>query len=131
MQRTSSRSRVPRARFANDRRGLTVVELVVAIVLLTIGLLGLAAVSASILRQMRVSGHQAVATALASSRFEQFEGKPCAQITAGSATSRGVTETWSVSPVGSRGMTINDTLSFRGYKGTTRKVGLMTVVSCS
>ncbi len=118
-------------RVTRKRRGMTVVELVVAIVLLTMGMLGLAGVSAAILRQMRVSSHQAVATALAASRFEAFEGKPCAQITAGSASTRGVSESWTVSAVGIRAMTIRDTLSFRGSRGTTKKIGLTTVVSCT
>lgn len=110
---------------------MSVVELIVAIVVLAIGMLGLASVSVAVLRQMGMSGQQAVAMSLAASRFEQFEGKPCEQIAAGTATTRGVHEVWTATPAGNRARMVRDTLTFHSFKGARSKLGMSTVVSCT
>ena len=112
------------------RAGFTIVELIVAMLMLTIGLLGLAGVGAVVLKQMRGGTHQTIAASIAQSRFEQFEGDPCAAIVSGTATVRGMTEKWTVAAVGLRAKTIRDTVSYVGTKGT-RKVGIHTVVACT
>ncbi|HUF65467.1 MAG TPA: prepilin-type N-terminal cleavage/methylation domain-containing protein [Gemmatimonadaceae bacterium] len=113
------------------RRGMSLVELIVGIVVLTIGMLGLAGVSTVVLRQMNGSSNQTLATTLAQSRFERFEARPCASITGGTATTRGVTETWTVSAMGSRAKRVADTVRFSGVRGSVSTVGLETVVSCT
>lgn len=112
------------------RAGFTIVELIVAMLMLTIGLLGLAGVGAVVLKQMRGGTYQTIAASIAQSRFEQFEGDPCASIASGTATVRGMTETWTASAVGLRAKTIRDTVTFVGPSGT-RKVGIHTVVACT
>lgn len=114
-----------------SRSGFTLVELIVAMLMLTIGLLGLAGVGAVVLKQMKGGTYQTIAASIAQSRFEQFEGDPCASITSGSATVRGMTETWTTAAVGLRAMTIRDTVSFVGTNGITKKVGIHTVVACT
>lgn len=109
---------------------MSLVELIVGIVVLTIGMLGLAGVSTVVLRQMNGSANQTLATTLAQSRFEQFEGRSCASIVGGTATTRGVTETWTASAVGARGKRVADTVRFSGVRGAVSTVGLETVVSC-
>lgn len=111
------------------RPGFTLVELIVAMLMLTIGLLGLAGVGAVVLKQMKGGTHQTIAASIAQSRFEQFEGDACSTITGGSATIRNMREAWTVAPVGIRAMTIRDSVTFSGTQGT-RKVGIHTVVSC-
>lgn len=113
------------------RAGFTLVELIVAMLMLTIGLLGLAGVGAVVLKQMKSGTHQTIAASIAQSRFEQFEGDPCSSITGGTATVRGMTETWTVSAVGLRAKAIQDTVAFAGSGGTTKKVGIHTVVACT
>lgn len=128
--RTVSRTPAQRA-IGGPRRGMSLVELIVGIVVLTIGMLGLAGVSTVVLRQMNGSANQTLATTLAQSRFEQLEGRRCTSIAGGTATTRGVTETWTVSAVGTRGMRVADTVRFSGVRGTVSIVGLETVVSCT
>jgi prepilin-type N-terminal cleavage/methylation domain-containing protein len=82
------------------RSGFTVMELIVAIVILSIGLLGLAATSGIVMRLIGGGGHQTVAANVALTRFEQLRGLSCGRITSGSATSRNVQESWIVAPVG-------------------------------
>ncbi|MGI8617840.1 MAG: type IV pilus modification PilV family protein [Gemmatimonadaceae bacterium] len=115
----------------NGRRtGFTLVELIVAMLMLTIGLLGLAGVGAVVLKQMRGGTYQTIAASIAQSRFEQFEGDPCASIASGTATVRGMTEKWTAAALGSRAKAIRDTVTFLGTSGT-KKVGIHTVVACT
>lgn len=106
-------------------------ELIVAMLMLTIGLLGLAGVGAVVLKQMKGGTYQTIAASIAQSRFEQFEGDPCASIVSGTATVRGMTETWTTSAVGLRAKTVRDTVKFTASSGTTKKVGIHTVVACT
>lgn len=129
---TRARRRVfPRRTVGGPRRGMSLVELIVGIIVLTVGMLGLAGVSTVVLRQMNGSANQTVATTLVQSRLEQFEGRPCASIVAGTATTRGVTETWTTSAVGSRGKRIASTVRFSGLRGAVSEVAFETVVSCT
>jgi prepilin-type N-terminal cleavage/methylation domain-containing protein len=96
---TTPRPLAPRA-VARERRGLTLTEVVVAILLLTVGLLALAGLAASASRAVRGGGIQVVAAAVAQSRFDSLMSVPCAGLanptTLGSATTRGVAEKWTV-----------------------------------
>jgi Tfp pilus assembly protein PilV len=113
-----------------DRTGFTIVELIVAMLMLTIGLLGLAGVGGVVLKQMTSGRYQTIAASIAQSRFEQLEGDPCISIVGGTATVRGMAEKWNVSAMGLRAKTVNDTVTFVTSSGT-RKVGIQTVVACT
>jgi prepilin-type N-terminal cleavage/methylation domain-containing protein len=82
------------------RSGFTVMELIVAIVILSIGLLGLAASSGIVMRMIGGGSHQTVAANVALARFELLRGLSCGRIASGSAMSRNVQESWVVAPVG-------------------------------
>ncbi len=123
--------RAPCGARIRPRRGFTLVELIVAMLMLTIGLLGLAGVGAVVLKQTRGGTYQTIAASIAQSRFEQLEGDPCASIVSGSATVRGMSETWTVSALGVRAKTVRDTVTFVGTKGIAKKVGLHTVIACT
>jgi prepilin-type N-terminal cleavage/methylation domain-containing protein len=125
------RRTAPGPAIGRPRRGMSLVELIVGIIVLTVGMLGLAGVSTVVLRQMNGSANQTVATTLVQSRLEQFEGRPCASIVGGTATTRGVTETWTTSAVGSRGKRIASTVRFSGLRGAASEVAFETVVSCT
>lgn len=112
------------------RTGFTLVELIVAMLMLTIGLLGLAGVGAVVLKQMKGGTNQTIAASIAQSRFEQMEGDGCASVISGTATVRGMTETWTVASMGLRAKSVYDTVSFVGTTGT-KKVGIHTVIACT
>jgi type IV pilus assembly protein PilV len=114
-----------------SRSGFTIVELIVAMLMLTIGLLGLAGVGAVVLKQMKGGTYQTIAASIAQSRFEQLEGDPCASIVGGTATVRGMTEKWNVSAMGLRAKTVYDTVTFVTSSAETEKVGIHTVVACT
>ena len=94
------------------RRGFTLVELMVAVLLLSIGLTGVVATSSAISRMMGGSIREATAATLATSRFETLRGSRCAAITGGTATTRGITETWMVTQINPRTFDVTDSVSF-------------------
>ena len=79
------------------RGGFTLVEVMVAMLIFTIGLLGLATTSAVVIRQMGDAGRMSVAAAVAQARMEKLRVAPCATaITSRTDTTRGVITTYSL-----------------------------------
>ena len=77
---------------------MTLIELIVAMLVLSVGLLGTLTVAVSVLRQQRGGMQQTVAAGIAQARLDSLTSIGCAALTTlgGSATQRGVTETWTV-----------------------------------
>ncbi len=83
------------------RRGLTLVELMVAVLIINLALLALAGLGAAVARQLRQGAVQTQAALLVQSRLDGFASRqPCNSIVAagatvtGSATTNGITEKW-------------------------------------
>ena len=96
------------------RRGFTVIELVVTIVILTVGLLAMAANSTLIGRQMRGARVMTDAANTAQMRFEALRSVPCTTLAStgsGTATVGEVTEVWT-STNGTRVVTVTDTVKY-------------------
>ena len=72
-----------------SQQGFTLVELLVAVVIFSVGLLALASSSAVMMRTLGESQSKTVAAAVAESRFERIRSTACANRTSGSAVSRG------------------------------------------
>lgn len=111
------------------RAGFTLVELLVAMMVFAVGMLGLAATAGSVTRMMGGAKRQTLAATLAQSRLEKLRSSPCTTLTSGSETARGITNTWTVTAV-SRGVNIKDSVSFRSSRNTTRSKVYQTTVSC-
>lgn len=92
----NSQRRGPRGK----RSGFTIVEIMVAVVILSIGILGLAATAAVVTRQMTGAVHQNVAANVAYSRLERIRTGNCVAMLDSSnttgATTRNVTERWRI-----------------------------------
>ena len=82
----------------SPRPGLTLIEVLVAMLLFSTGALALAAGSAAITRQMTVSLLRSRASAMARARDETAHATGCAGIGSGSETREGIRATWVVSP---------------------------------
>jgi len=95
-----------------ERRGFTLVELMVAVLLLAIGLTGVVATSSAISRMMGGSSREIGAATLAASRFETLRGTQCSAIASGTATTRGTTESWTVTKLDARTFDVTDSVSF-------------------
>lgn len=79
------------------RAGLTLVEVVIAILVFAIGGLGLAASSAAIARQISSNTLRARAASIARTRSESAIGRPCESLSSGEASVPAIRSTWTVS----------------------------------
>src|SRR3712207_389548 len=76
------------------RAGLTLVEMMVAVVMLAVGLLGLVGTGAVVTRQIGGGTRQGLAAQVIANRVERLRSMNCPQITSDSQTTRGVYERW-------------------------------------
>lgn len=100
------------------RRGLTIIEIMVAIFLLGVGLLGLAGFTIASNKQYRGAVLQQRAALIVQSRFDSLTSVTCTLLAAsgtqsGSGSSMGVSERWSVAD-GNDIKIITDTVRFAG-----------------
>ena len=84
-----------------NRRGFTLIEVIAAIILLTIGLLAVAGLGVVAAKTTRRGSTQTLAAAIAQSRFDSLSSLPCYTLatsgaTSGTSTTRGVVERWRV-----------------------------------
>ncbi len=82
-----------------NERGFTLIELMISMMLFTVGILSLTATSGVVVRMMGGAREQTLVATLAQSRFERLRGVGCATsaFAGGSATTRGIAERWTVS----------------------------------
>lgn len=78
------------------RRGFTLVELMVALMVFAVGALAMVATSANVMTLITASKNRALAAATAAARFELMRSQSCTSHAAGSATARGITESWTL-----------------------------------
>lgn len=84
-----------------NERGFSLAEVMIAMVILTVGVLGIAASSAAITRMSAEGGRASGSAAVAESRIETLTGTPCASlVSTGSATTGKFTESWTVTNSG-------------------------------
>lgn len=78
------------------RAGFTIVEMVVAIIVFTIGVMGLAGTAAYVARQMNGGAQQTLAATIAQSRIDSIAGTGCHAVGSGTAVRKGISERWTV-----------------------------------
>ena len=84
----------------NNERGFTIVEVIVAIMALTIGLVGLASTIGISTRMIGQGQRYAEASTLAQQRFELLRARPCPTIASGTDTSNKFEVSWKVDSLG-------------------------------
>jgi Tfp pilus assembly protein PilV len=98
---------------ANSSNGLTLVDVVIALVVFGVGMLGLGSAMLVLMRQARAAQIQSIATDVAASRLERLVFLPCETQTAGSEQIRGVASSWSVqSRLGRNAVLVNHAVQF-------------------
>jgi prepilin-type N-terminal cleavage/methylation domain-containing protein len=104
-------------RGSRARAGFTIVEMIVAIMVLSIGVLGLASTAAVVQRQMASGERQSVAATIAQSRFDELTSRNCDAVsgTSGAASHRNgqILERWNVID-GDKVKQITDTIRITG-----------------
>lgn len=99
------------------RRGFTLVEVLVALVIFEFGILAVMASSAIAARQLGAANRRLRAQWLASDRVEMLRATACRAPAVGSARGpNGVREFWRVEAIGARRV-ITDSVSFVGAPG--------------
>ena len=79
-----------------NRRGYTIVELLVAVMIFSVGLLAMAGSASVIMSTLTSTQSRTIAASVAESRFERVRATPCVNRAAGSALSRGISEAWTL-----------------------------------
>jgi prepilin-type N-terminal cleavage/methylation domain-containing protein len=121
-----------RARRLQQRRGVSLVELLVAMTLLVIGLLAIVGVSGSVARSLGESRGDNQAALVAQSRFESLAGTACASISLGTVTAvttRGIVERYRVTAGPNNTLAVIDSLAWQTREGTRRQV-FTTLLPC-
>jgi prepilin-type N-terminal cleavage/methylation domain-containing protein len=111
-------------------RGFSLVEVVVAILILTVGVLGLAASAGTITRLTAEGGRAGAAAAVAEARFERLRATDCASLASGSATSGKFTETWRITSPTPLLRTVEVAVSYSHGRGT-RTLTFTSQISCA
>jgi prepilin-type N-terminal cleavage/methylation domain-containing protein len=127
-----SRCRVTSVPHQRARRGVTLVELIVAMSILTIGLLAVAGVSGSIARSLGESRGETLAATAAMARFELIAGTQCSSLLLDSWTTtatRGVTEKYNIVASGNNTLLVTDSVSWVNRRGT-RRAAFTTLLPC-
>jgi type IV pilus modification protein PilV len=78
------------------RSGWTLVELLVALMIFSVGALAMVATSANVITLTTGSKNRALAASLAAARFEIMRSQPCASHTSDSTKSSGINQSWQV-----------------------------------
>jgi len=78
------------------RSGFTLAELLVALMVFSVGALAMVATSANVMTLITASKNRALAASVAASRFERMRSQSCTAHQTDSASGRGITEAWQV-----------------------------------
>jgi Tfp pilus assembly protein PilV len=97
---TRRRGKVRRG-FPKGRKGLTIIEVILAMIILTFGLLGMAGFSMTLSKQFKSSSKQETAALMVQSRIDSIASIHCQLLApsgpqTGTVTRLGVTERWSI-----------------------------------
>ena len=119
---------------SHDRRAFTLLEVLVALVILGLGVVGLAGNAALVSRLVGDGTRLTLAAAIATARFEQLRALPCAGAAPGSAITHGIEERWTVAPLGTAERTsaleIQLAVTYRLRAGPARTQRLRGAVPC-
>ena len=121
----------------SSRQGFTLVEVLVAVTVLGVGILGLVGSSAMVTRMIGRGRHTTMATQVAQERLERLRQRalstatPCTALANGTqtATTDGLAESWTVAGVGDlRTLAASVTYNVTGGQ---RTITLNTIIRCS
>lgn len=115
-----------------NRRGFSLIEVMIAIVILTAGVLALAATSGAVTKMIGQSGRLSESASVAEGRLEILRATPCASLSGGNSAEAPYTFSWTVTTSGANGFlrTVVLTISYPNGR-TTRTDVYTTTISCA
>ena len=117
-----------RRRLTRPRHGFTVIEMSLAIIVMAVGVMGLAGTARYVAMQMGNGSSQTVAATFTAKISDSLSARRCAAIVGGSATKRGVTITWTVAD-SSRTKWVTEQVQYKTKSGP-KTVNYVTVIQC-
>jgi Tfp pilus assembly protein PilE len=113
------------------RRGFTIVEVLVSILMITFGILGFIGSTAGVTKMISRGNRAAVASAYNQGRLERVQATPCGRLATGTQTNGRFTTAWTVEDyMGGRTKRVRIVTQFPGVRGATRADTLETTVLC-
>jgi Tfp pilus assembly protein PilV len=112
------------------RSALTVVEVLVALMLVSVGLLGMAGTSALLLRTATTAARERSATRRAMSRLAALAAGGCARASSGALEEPGVRERWRVAPPRAGIALVEASIDWQGRSSQRRTVLLQSALLC-
>ena len=111
------------------RRGFTLVELLVAVLLIDVGVLAMVSATTMLVRRQAGLRTRVVASQLAANRLQHLLAAPCISTTGTATPAAGVTEHWSATLLSSSIRDFRDSVVF-AIDGAERSVVLRSRSSC-
>ena len=123
-----SRLRRRRRRIGRPRHGFTVFEMIIAIIVMAVGVMGLAGTARYVAMQMGNGRTQTIAATFATKIADSLSARRCAAIVGGTQTKRGVTITWTVAD-STRTKWVTEQVQYKTKSGA-KTVNYLTVIQC-
>jgi prepilin-type N-terminal cleavage/methylation domain-containing protein len=111
------------------RRGLTLIEMIIAIIVMSIGIMGLAGTASYVATQMGGGNAQTIAASMSTKVADSLSARRCTSLVDGTETQRGVTVTWRVTPA-VRTVTVNQSVQYKPKRGAVKTVSYQMVIQC-
>jgi Tfp pilus assembly protein PilV len=103
--------------------------MIIAIIVMSIGIMGLAGTAGYVAQQMGGGNAQTIAAALANKVADSLSARRCSAIVSGTQTKRGVTVTWTVSD-SSRTKWVTEQAQYTTKRGASKTFNYTTVIQC-
>jgi len=117
-----------RRRLTRPRRGFTVIEMIIAIIVMAIGVMGLAGTARYVAMQMGNGRSQTIAATFATKVADSLSARRCSSIVGGTQTKRGVTITWTVAD-STKTKWVTESVQYKTKSGA-KTVNYLTVIQC-
>jgi prepilin-type N-terminal cleavage/methylation domain-containing protein len=111
------------------RQGFTLIEVIVAIIVMSVGIMGLAGTAGYVATQMGGGNAQTIAAAMTTKVSDSLSARRCSALVDGSQTRRGVTVSWTVAD-SSRTKWVTQQVQYKPKRGATKTLNYVTVIQC-
>ena len=119
-----------------NHRGFTIIEIIIAIIVLTVGVLGLVSTAALVTRMIGRGQRSAVATAFGARRLERLRARACTARANGADTLyRGSNwvafNTWTFTDAGNQNYRLKVVTTYKTVKNRVRRDSTETTIPCN